>query len=593
MKNIIFLVFSFFVCFRISFAQKYKVTNPIFTFIPSETNYEAVGNYNNKIFLTGWFDNQAQAKFQNFKDYREIFGQTNTIRADLFNFFTKPNSLVTMLQKNDYQKPMQFIVSMGKYFDTQNPPDTFSVENPKIQEMTKDIVNLYNVLAPINAWKDVYGWYTIDEPHIKSPPTAKKKYVTPEQFFNYNKMLREAEKRAGEIVGTKIRKLIVMVVGANSDAIEKSFLEYGTDPNVDLISNDIYTIHAKPPEANKIPPENRFGKFNQNISQNFYAGLSEKNEFGMREGSFPYFVNSTSKEGISFVYHYEGIKEGAKTIQKLSDLMADTTKNLHRKPLISTIQGFAYKCCGNESGATYKRPPSVAEYRYLVFSLLTSGATGIWCWSARATYHEQGDWIEFGRENSNDFQFGKKADFGTQYFFQTQKKGFNFHKPPSKSELEPLGKEADAFYTQAQEQVFGNSKLVFDELDFYTEKMLRGKFQDDFLQTNFPPEILKVICFNFERSYFVIAVNNNEPDDKTGVIKPLEKVKFFLKNQSVKIEKIDRYPYNVSASFENKIFNNFQKAKKVKTSKDKQGNSFFTDKFNSGEVHIYEIKIMD
>jgi hypothetical protein len=328
------------------------VINPKLYWLSGNLNdgnsYERFGNYNNKLFLIGWFDEEAFHQFSDFglpntsNRYRNTFGPINVIRTGWWNlrFNRYDANLIPNLHNNNDQQPLKFIVTLPQIDRLGN---WISVNNG-FEEL---IEAMQEIEQNRGGFDDIIGWYTVDEP---SPDHG----ITPEEFKAYNAAIRAAEQDPSVNCGRKEIMATINLFQWPFEADNNDNLEaYAEDPEVTVFFTGVYPFH---------------------------------------EGR-PYF----SKEVVST------------KVARMRAVLESQTQPI-QKPIIFNPQGFAHKCCGNENPVLpWRRVPSYAEYRHQIFSAIASGATGILPWAARVTYHPNHN-DDYGKEYGGSDAFYKKEE---------------------------------------------------------------------------------------------------------------------------------------------------------------------------------------
>jgi len=513
------------------------------------SSYEQFGNYNNKFFPMGWMDEFASAGEETsgkktFEQYRKVMGDVNFIRVGsvdelIWNYgdYTRNGkSFKGILSTlNNKAAPLKFIMGIKRVKDKSEQ----SIDLLKKQIKLCDSIFIKSGRNN----KDIIGWY-IDEPNNMSNGVP---VFTVIQLKAYTTAIREAEKRCGWSKRLIFANFADIFMNPNDVNYVGNYLD---DLNIDIICSGNYSF--------------------QETTSPFLLAR---------------YDNEKPPKSIKDIHHHRYDQ-----VAYLKNIMK--TKSIF-KPIIYVPQGQAHKDSwmwqfwkSNNSGipsdlATFNklwyRIPSYSETRFSIWQAIAQGATGILPWAARMVYHP------CNCDGSTDY-----VTLSNQYYGQ-------------KIDL-------NAFYNKERDLTFNYWKEIYKELNTLSKYICYGTKEDDLINwqimdapDNSPnlkngfETFVNTICIKYENKYYLIVVNNNHWD-KVGGDKNIQPqtIRFQLNksnldsdtNALISIKCIDPKAYTIDNN--NFLPSSYLEHRSIQI--DRQNS--FTDRFEAGDVHVYEISIV-
>lgn len=585
-------------------AQEFSIVNiPRYWLdgIPAQTGN---GNYpdrdgSQKTLLTGWFEWGASYNetTSTIAGYNGVFGPVNTLRVHINNVKAVYSELLplhtdTLLPKrylvflscNKPPLPESLDISPRDYWEYWDTVTTTSYDDEVYKLLIPKIRLLDSLFRdlPGGVERAIAGWYTHDEPK----PVWNS--IPPKWFYQYNAQIRRAE----ETVWSGLHLPVFCTLNrfdyikGDGDPYD-NLVRYASDPNVDVINLDKYPFYDQkhtPCGRDVYFPEARF--------------------YCVEEDSCLYAYTSDCR----WLAH--DINRARVQMEKWS--AQATSGSNWRKPIIAMPQGSAHKNGGMFTthdgvvkSTTWHRLPSYAELRHQLYTALAAGASGFLPWGAHVCYHPNPPEVNWGDQPHINFWKIPDAHVvedaaSTRYFL------------PSGCEYQPnfwlaaTGDSllADSLYEREEAAMFGNYRLLYEELESLAPMLIGGKYLDNYVsweitrvsgnKTPIQVDDLRTMSFRYEKACYLIVANNCRSNAGLEHIPPLEaRFKIYGSADWVfasgllpdRVWEIDPWCYETEASYPDLTR---QEPRRI-TLRSFNGGSYFEDAFQPGEVHIYRL----
>ena len=564
------------------------------------------------MLLSGWFEWGAHEDddISDRDDYNSMFGTVNTL-------WMRPHHLLEteyldLDLHQDPQYPKRYIVYIGGWNPVPPDPSDFCwfPDEPEdyiwdgwnnrgseywqywydhIVEYTNTVrqtvtESMYTLLQEIDE-DYILGWYTVDEPNPDKIPQG---------FFRiYNDAIRDAETANGINTSLPIFCTINKLKYCDDDEYENLDRYVGdADEGVDVVCVDKYPFY----NLKDLP-----------ILENSNGDL-ESRGFGY-EVYFPEFnvLSVPGYDDCSYENRSPKSRDMSSWIMQIRDQLEVWERDL---PIISIPQGSAHKNGGsvfrhsdeNYKYSAYHRAPSYAELRHQVFSALACGATGFLPWASYMCFNPNPPGVSWGRTPHSSFWHSSNwyADVDPQsgdtlaYYLENGCR----YLPNIAEALEDVDLIADVetFYNDEEEQMFGNYKTLFEEVESYAQLMIQGEYLDEYLTWEITDVTgngasdetdLNTMFIQYDEDYYLFAVNSCKPDGDTYHI-PAIYVRFHMDLTSEmdcfnSAYLLDPYQYEESSSFPDLDESNNEPISFIH-----DGDiAHFDVHFEPGEVHVY------